>query len=174
LDATEPESDGTETGQSTITADEVERLRRELDDRHQQQTRLLADFENFRRRVGREQEMARREGARSALVPLLAVLDTLDRALAAGSTDPDFYDGVAATHRLFLNALREAGAEPVPSVGRPFDPEVHEAVATVAPNGAPARTVVREVRRGWRLGDELLRPAQVVVAESAEADGPWP
>jgi molecular chaperone GrpE len=174
LDATEPETGDAESGRATVTADEVERLRRELDDRHQRQIRLLADFENFRRRVGREQEMARREGARSALLPLLAVLDTLERALAAGSIDPDFYEGVTATHRLFVNALREAGAEPVPSLGRPFDPEVHEAVATVAPNGAPAGTVVREVRRGWRLGDELLRPAQVVVAKSAEADGPWP
>jgi molecular chaperone GrpE len=171
LDATESESEGTEAGQSTITADEVERLRRELDEQRQGQLRLLADFENFRRRAGRDQEAARREGARSALLPLLSVLDTLERALAAGSIDPDFYEGVAATHRLFVNALREAGADPVPSVGRPFDPQVHEAVATVAPDGVPPGTVAREVRRGWRLGDELLRPAQVVVAKSPEADG---
>jgi len=103
MDATEPESEHTESGQSTITADEVERLRRELDDQRQRQLRLLADFENFRR-GGRDQEVARREGARSALLPLLSVLDTLERALAAGSIDPDFYEGVAATHRLFVNA----------------------------------------------------------------------
>ena len=92
------------------------------------------------------------------------MLDTLERALAAGSTDPDFYEGVAATHRLFVRALREAGAEPIESVGQPFDPNVHEAVATVPANGRKPGTVAREVRRGWRLGDELLRPAQVVVA----------
>ncbi len=98
------------------------------------------------------------------------MLDSLERALEAGSTDLAFYEGVEATHRLFLNALREAGAEPVPTVGRPFDPAVHEAVAVAPANGAPPGTVVREVRRGWRLGDELVRPAQVVVAKS-EADG---
>src|SRR5258705_39481 len=119
MDATEPESEHTESGQSTITADEVERLRRELDEQRQGQLRLLADFENFRRRAGRDQEAARREGARSALLPLLSVLDTLERALAAGSIDPDFYEGVAATHRLFVNALREAGAGPGPSGPRP-------------------------------------------------------
>src|SRR6266850_8249072 len=157
LDATEPESEGTETGQSTITADEVERLRRELDDQRQRQLRLLADFENFRRRAGRDQEAARREGARSALLPLLSVLDTLERALAAGSIDPDFYEGVAATQRLFLKALREAGAEAVESEGRMFDPSIHEAIGVVPAAGVEPGTIVREVLRGWRLGDELLR-----------------
>jgi molecular chaperone GrpE len=144
--------------------------RAEADDRH---LRLLAEFENFRRRAAREHEAARREGRRSALLPLLAVLDTFERALGAGSTDRDFYEGVAATHRLFLDALREAGAAPIESVGRPFDPNVHEAVATAPADGVPPGTVAREVRRGWRLGNELLRPAQVVVAAAEEPANEW-
>lgn len=156
-----------------VEADEVERLRRALDEEHQRNLRLLADLDNLRRRVAREQEAARHDGRRAALLPLLPVLDTLERALAAGSIDPDFYEGVAATHRLFIDALREAGAEPLESVGRPFDPKVHEAVATVPSDGVQPGTVAREVRRGWRLGDELLRPAQVVVATSPEPAGPW-
>jgi molecular chaperone GrpE len=118
---------------------EVERLRRALVEEQERNLRLLADFDNFRRRVLREQDAARRDGRRAALLPLLPVLDTLERALAAGSTDPDFYDGVAATHRLFITALREAGAEAVDTIGRPFDPTVHEAVATVPPDGVPPR-----------------------------------
>lgn len=144
--------------------------RAEADDRH---LRLLAEFENFRRRAAKEHEAARREGRRSALLPLLAVLDTFERALGAGSTDRDFYEGVAATHRLFLDALREAGAAPIESVGRPFDPNVHEAVATAPAEGVPPGTVAREVRRGWRLGNELLRPAQVVVAAAEEPANEW-
>ena len=144
--------------------------RAEADDRH---LRLLAEFENFRRRAAKEHEAARREGRRSALLPLLAVLDTFERALGAGSTDRDFYEGVAAIHRLFLDALREAGAAPIESVGRPFDPNVHEAVATAPADGVPPGTVAREVRRGWRLGDELLRPAQVVVAAAEEPANEW-
>jgi molecular chaperone GrpE len=101
------------------------------------------------------------------------VLDALEHALAAGSTDPDFYEGVAATHRLFVSALREAGAAPIESAGRPFDPQVHEAVATVPARGVAPGTVAREVRRGWRLGNELLRPAQVVVAAPVEAVDSW-
>ena len=142
----------------------------EADDRH---LRLLAEFENFRRRAAKEHETARREGRRSALLPLLVVLDTFERALGAGSTDRDFYEGVAATHRLFLDALREAGAAPIESVGRPFDPNVHEAVATAPADGVPPGTVAREVRRGWQLGNELLRPAQVVVAAAEEPANQW-
>jgi molecular chaperone GrpE len=160
----------TDAGGRAVESDEAERLRRALDEERRRTVRLLADFDNFRRRVTREQEAARREGQRAALLPLLPVLDTLERALAAGSADREFYEGVAATHRLFIAALREAGAEPVEAVGRPFDPRVHEAVATVPADGLEPGTVAREVRRGWRLGDELLRPAQVVVATASEPD----
>ncbi|HEX9821613.1 MAG TPA: nucleotide exchange factor GrpE [Methylomirabilota bacterium] len=153
-----------------VEVEDVERLRQALDEARQRHLRLRADFENARRRTAREHEAARHESRRAALLPLLPVLDTLERALAAGSTDPDFYEGVAATHRLFVNALREAGVEPVESVGRPFDPQVHEAVATVPSGRAAPGTVAREVRRGWRLGDTLLRPAQVVVV-TAPDDG---
>jgi molecular chaperone GrpE len=162
-----------DTSRPGVQDEEAERLRRALDDEREHHLRLRADFENVRRRASRELEAARREGQRAALLPLLPVLDSLERALAAGSTDPDFYEGVAATHRLFINALHEAGAEPVESVGQPFDPKVHEAVATVPSRSAEPGTVMREIRRGWRLGDELLRPAQVVVAAPREDSDPW-
>jgi molecular chaperone GrpE len=156
-----------------VEREAVERLRQELDEERQRSRQLLAEFENFRRRTAREQESAGHEGRRAALLPLLVVIDTLERALAAGSSDRDFYEGVAATHRLFTEALRKAGAEAVESVGRPFDPTLHEAVATVPPSGGQPGIVAREVRRGWRLGNDLLRPAQVVVATPAEADDSW-
>ena len=171
---TDPSSDapaGAPGGAATSV--EIETLRRALEEEQQRTLRLLADFDNFRRRVAREQEAPRHEGKRAALLPVLPVLDSLERALAAGSTDREFYEGVAATHRLFVTALQEAGAEPVESVGRPFDPSIHEAVATVSSDGVKPGTIAREVRRGWRLGDEVLRPAQVVVATAREPDDPW-
>src|SRR2546425_10514682 len=96
-------------------ADEIERL---LEEERERNLRLLADFDNFRRRVARDREGARLQGLREALLPLLPVLDALERALAIGSTDPDFYQGVAATHRQFLRAPEGAGAEPIETVGR--------------------------------------------------------
>jgi len=147
-------------------ADEVERLR-------QANLRLLADFENLRRRQAREGEAAGRAGRRAVVLVLLPVLDTLERALATGSTDPKFYAGVAATQRLFERALREAGVEPIESLHQPFDPSLHEAIATVDTDEAEPGTVVREEQRGWRMGDEVIRPARVVVASSPEAAAPW-
>jgi molecular chaperone GrpE len=160
-------------GGDRLASDEVEDLRRHLQEQEQQYLRLLADFENFRRRIAREQERAREEGRRDTVLRLLPALDTLERALDTGSTDIAFYEGVAATHRLFLTALRELGVEAIESEGRRFDPNVHEAVATVASEGVEPGTVAREVRRGWRLGDELLRAAQVVVAAHPEVPEPW-
>ena len=157
------------------TAGELERAERALEDERQRTLRLRADFENYRRRAQGEQEMARQVGARAALLPLLPVVDAIERALEAGSTDPMFYEGVVSTERLLLAALREAGAEPFESVGRPFDPRLHEAVATTGSDRAEPGTVVRETLRGWRLGEELLRPAQVVVvAPTRPAEPPRP
>jgi molecular chaperone GrpE len=149
-------------GSGAATA--VEESRRAVEEEKQRYLRLLADFDNHRRRVAREHEVARREGQRAALLPLLPVLDTLERALAAGSTDPSFYEGVAATQRLFLDRLREAGAEPIATVGQRFDPRFHEVIATAASDEVEPGIIVRELRRGWRLGDDLLRPAQVEIA----------
>jgi molecular chaperone GrpE len=162
-----------DAGEGPVEADEVERLRQALEEQRQQNLRLLADFDNLRLRVSRENESSRGEARRAALLPILGVLDTLERALAVGSTDPDFYEGIAATQRLFLNALREAGAVPVETVGQPFDPKLHEAIATVPSDDVEPGTVAREVRRGWRLEDGLLRPAQVVVAKDQEPARPW-
>jgi molecular chaperone GrpE len=146
--------------------EEIARLR----DQH---LRLRADLDNILRRSTRERELAREEGRRDALLPMLPVFDALERALANGSMDPEFYEGVSAIHRLFLKALHDAGAEPVDSIGHPFDPNVHEAVGTVPADDVEPGTVVREVRRGWRIGKELLRPAQVQVAGAVETVDPW-
>jgi len=162
----------TDADQRVEREDEAGQLRRALEDEQQRNLRLRADFENFRRRAARESGAAGPEARRAALQPLLPVLDALERALAAGSIDPDFYEGVLSTHRLFLSALAEAGAEPVETVGARFDPRVHEAVATEPSAELEPGTVAREVRRGWQLGGELIRPAQVVVAGRTEAAVP--
>jgi molecular chaperone GrpE len=164
------ESAGDRTGTSEAGAanragvDEVERLKEALVKERERNLRLLADLDNFRRRTAKEQESGQRTGRRAALLPLLPVLDTLERALATGSTDPHFYEGVAATFRVFTDALLAAGAEPFDSVGQRFDPAIHEAVEIVDADGVETGTVTRQVLRGWRLGDELLRPARVIVA----------
>jgi molecular chaperone GrpE len=158
-----PDATARDDRPTDVATGEIEHLRQDLAEEQQRGLRLLADFENFRKRAAREYGAAREEGRRAALLPLLPVLDALERALVAGSTDPVLSEGVAAIHRLFLNALEQAGAAPIESLGQPFDPAIHEAVGT-EPGDGKVGTVVREVRRGWRLGNAVLRPAQVIVA----------
>lgn len=161
-------------GSAAESGGEAAEARRALAEERERSLRLLADFQNFRRRSAREQEAAESRGRRAALRALLPVLDALEHALQSGSSDPVFHEGVAATRAMFRNALRQAGAEPVPTAGVPFDPEVHEAVAAVATREAEPGMIASEVRSGWRLGDELLRPAQVVVAAEPGMGEPWP
>src|SRR5258705_862894 len=113
-----------------VQDEEAERLRRALDDERDRHLRLRADLENVRRRASRELDAARRDGQRAALRPLLPVLDSLERALAHGSTDREFYEGLAATHRLFVQALHEAAADPTVSLGRPTDPNHHQPLSS--------------------------------------------
>jgi molecular chaperone GrpE len=147
-----------------VPAEQLRSLQRALEEEQSRTRRLAADFINFRRRTDRERDAVRRDGARAVLLPLLSVLDDFERAMATASTDRAFSEGVAAIQRLFVAALREARAEPIDSVGQPFDPTIHEAVATVPAEGPETDIVVREERRGWRLEGELLRAARVVVA----------
>ncbi len=144
--------------------DDLERLRGELAECEDRALRLRADFDNFRRRVAREREGASVEGRRAALGSILPVLDSLDLAIAAGSTDRGLLDGIVATRKLFLDALRENGAEPIEALGKKFDPTVHEAVGAMPAAHVEPGTVVREVRGGWRLGKDLLRAPQVIVS----------
>ena len=92
-----------------VDKEDVAALRRELDEQRDRHLRLRADLENFRRRAASEQAAARREGRRAALAPILPVLDALERALATGSSDPDFYEGVAAIHRMFVEDAARHG-----------------------------------------------------------------
>lgn len=149
----------------------IAELERARADEHQSRLRALADLENFRRRTEREAGGARRAGQSEVLLPLLDVHDNLERALAAGSTDPAFLRGVEAIAEQLRRIVTSLGAVPIPSVGTLFDPRLHEAVGTAPAIDHPSDTVVTEVRRGFLLDGEVLRPAQVVVAQSTPEDG---
>ena len=142
-------------------------LEQTLADEHQGRLRALADFENYRRRIEREAGAARRAGRSDALRPVLGILDNLERALATGSTDLVFLRGVEAITEQLRRMLKGLGAEPIPGLGTSFDPRLHEAVGTVPGAAQSPGTVVAELRRGYLLDGEVLRPSQVLVARSA-------
>jgi molecular chaperone GrpE len=140
---------------------------REAAEAQERYLRTLADFENFRRRTGREREEWRRQAQEDVLREILPALDNFDRALAAppaGDVDRGFRTGVELIHRNFLAALERVGVRPFVAVGQPFDPVRHEAVARAERSDVDDQTVVTEALRGYLFHDRVLRPAQVVVA----------
>jgi molecular chaperone GrpE len=126
------------------------------------------EFDQARARLRKEVSKDIERGRRSLLVSFLEVLDNLDRALEAGAgkKDDPFVQGVSLVRQQFLNTLEGLGVKRLDPVGQPFDPAFHEAVATVgASNGAQPGQIVGLVRPGYLIGDDVLRPAQVAVAE---------
>jgi molecular chaperone GrpE len=151
---------------------EIDRLKEELDEQRARNVRPLADLDNLRRRAAGEKLSAQTAIQRSVLIGILPALDALERALVVGSSDEQFYDGVAATLRLFTRALSDIGAEPFDSVGHPFDPTLHEAIDVIRADDAQPGTITRQILRGWRLGGDIVRPARVIVADNRrEAPG---
>jgi len=143
----------------------VENLEQELKSEHGLYLRALADFENYRRRIDREREQLGKEALRRFLLPLLDVVDDFERflKLVENETSP-FITGMRVVHGKLLKLLEVEGVHPFQSIGQPFDPALHEAAGTAPPGEYPPDTVVEEIRRGYRWGDELLRTARVVVA----------
>lgn len=129
--------------------------------------RLRADFENFQKRVEREREEHTRRATAALLVRLLPILDNFERALAtkgqAGNGEESLRQGVGLIHRQLGEELRREGLEAVEARGLPFDPNVHEAVATESDSGLPPGTVIDELQRGYSFRGLLLRPAMVRV-----------
>jgi molecular chaperone GrpE len=128
--------------------------------------RVAADFDNYRKRVAREQaQLYTRAGERLA-AKLLPVLDDLERALDAAEhhEDAKVLEGVRMTKDALAGLLASEGVEEIVAEG-PFDPHVHEALMTKPAEGVEPGHVVQVVQRGYRIGDAVLRPARVVVAE---------
>ena len=125
------------------------------------------EFDQARARIRKEVSKDVERGRRSLIVSFLDVLDNLDRALeaAAGRQDDSVVQGVSLVRQQFLNTLEGLGVKRIDPTGQPFDPALHEAVASVASSDATGR-IVGVIRPGYMIGDEVLRPAQVAVAES--------
>lgn len=128
--------------------------------------RLAADFDNYRKRVAREQvELTRRANER-ILNELLPVLDDLERALeaAAEHEEAKLEEGVRLVHRSLLALVERHGLSEIETEGA-FDPHVHEALLAQPGEGAEHGAVLQVLQKGYRLGDKVLRPARVIVAE---------
>jgi molecular chaperone GrpE len=143
----------------------------ERDERVNDLKRVAADFENYRKRVARDQESLVARAHERLVKELLPVLDDLERALAAAEQHEEakLEEGVRLVHQELKAALKREGLAEIETNGR-FDPHVHEALLS-QPSDAEEGSVLEVVQKGYRLGDRVVRPARVVVAAPQETDG---
>jgi molecular chaperone GrpE len=161
------------TGEQSDTEAEVsveEALKVEAARLKDQLLRTLADFDNYRKRSRKEIADAERIARDELLREFLPVFDNLERASlhAVGSTDvQSLNEGIQIVMRQFFETLNKLSIERVPSVGKAFDPAVHEAVQQVESTDLPPGAVAQELLAGYRVGDRLIRPAMVVVVKGS-------
>jgi molecular chaperone GrpE len=140
----------------------------ELATKQDELLRVVADADNFKKRLIREKEEYCKFAAEGVLADLLPVLDNLDLALAHGGENPacrNLLQGVEMTRSIFLDTLKRHGLEIVGSEGQEFDPALHEAVGQEERKDLEEGTICRMVQKGYKLKDRLIRPARVLVSK---------
>jgi molecular chaperone GrpE len=172
-DAESPEilsADMSSPDEITSLADQLADAQAERDENYQKYVRALADMDTYRRRVMKEREDDRRFAPLSLVKDLLPNLDNLRRAIDAAKTAnriEDLSKGVDMVLKQVDETLAKHGASPITSVGQPFDPNLHEAVAQAPSADHPPMTVLQEFERGYVLHDRVIRPSKVLVSKEA-------
>ena len=172
-----------ETGETVVPADpaiqleaDVKAAKAESAEWQDRFLRKAAEFENYRKRVDKEKSELRIQSQSSILIEMLPVVDACERALKFFEKGEDvtetlhqYREGVELLYRQVLDSFSRAGAVPMESEGKPFDPHLHEAISREETSEFEEGMVARELRRGYMFKDKLLRPAQVMVAVPPQA-----
>jgi molecular chaperone GrpE len=163
--------DQSETAEAGAGApdDGLEQLRKEKDDLYDRLLRKTAEFDNYRKRIDKERRDQAEWAAADVISDVLGALDDFERALAieAPPEAQAYKAGVELIHRQLAEVLRRRGVTTFDSLGADFDPHLHQAVAYEESPGAREGEVIGELRKGYKLGDRLLRPALVRVAKAS-------
>lgn len=153
-------------------AQELESLRGQLEERDSQYKRIAADFDNFRKRTQKEKEDLQQQTKRNTLSELLPVVDSFERARShiKPQTDAEaaIHKSYQGVYKQLVDCLKRIGVAPMRPEGKPFDPNLHEAVMREATEAHPEGTVLEELVRGYLLGDRVLRHSMVKVAAAPE------
>jgi molecular chaperone GrpE len=132
--------------------------------------RSQADFDNYKKRATREKEEAIKYANSSLLERLIAIVDNFELGLSAAKSEGEkspIYSGMNMVLKQLTDFLAENGLQPIDAEGKKFDPNLHEAIAREPSEQVPEGVVLRQMRRGYRLKDRLLRPSSVVVSSGA-------
>lgn len=169
--ATETPAPAAATSWSPEQIAELQTKAAKADEHWDRLLRTTADFDNFKKRAAREKQDAIKYANESLVGKIIPVLDNFEMALAATQSSSaeglkSLQDGVAMIHSQLKNVLTEAGLEEIDATGKPFDPNLHEAVSQQESKDVPEGHVLQQLRKGYKLRERLLRPATVIVAKA--------
>lgn len=153
--------------QETVSDEDVNKIKKDFQNLNNQYLRLAADFDNYRKRQAQERENLINYGKTEAFSKLLEVLDNFDRAETALKDTEDINcvkEAFNVLHKQITDSLEKMGLTPIETVGKEFDPNIHDAVMQTPSTEYPDQTIIAELQKGYKLGDKVLRPALVNVA----------
>lgn len=133
----------------------------ELDDRYK---RILAEFENYKKRSNKERDHLYNSILGDVVEVILPVLDNLENAAKVETKDESYKQGIELVLKQFKDVLKSKGIKEIKAVGETFDPSVHEAVGSVQDDTKGEKEIVQEYRKGYKIGDRVIRHSMVVVA----------
>ena len=139
-------------------------IKQELEETTDRLKRIMAEFENFKKRSNKEREALYNSLLADIIASFLPVIDNLEKAVQAKTEDEGYKQGIELVLKQFVDVLTKFGVEEIKTVGETFDPEVHEAVSSIQDETKGEKEVVQEFRKGYKIGTKVIRHAMVVVA----------
>lgn len=143
---------------------ELADTKQELEETTDRLKRIMAEFENFKKRSNKEREMLYNTILGDIVASYLPVIDNLEKAVEAKTEDENYKQGVELVLKQFGDVLTKFGVEEIKTVGETFDPEVHDAVSSIQDDTKGEKEIVQEYRKGYKIGTKVIRHAMVVVA----------
>ena len=144
--------------------EQISKLKDELEDVKDRHTRLIAEFDNLKKRSAKEREGLYNSIIGDIMSSLLPVIDNLEKATEADSKDEEYKRGIELVLKQFKDVLNANGVKEIEAVGQPFDPELHEAVSMIQDENLGEKIVAQEYRKGYMIGNKVIRHSMVVVA----------
>ena len=142
----------------------IDPKQQEIDDLNDRYKRVLAEFGNFKKRSGKERETLYNSILADVVEVFLPIVDNLENALKVETPDTEYKKGVELVLKQFKDILKSKGVEEIPAVGETFDPVLHEAVSSIQDPDKNAKEIVQEYRKGYKIGNKVIRHSMVVVA----------
>ena len=142
----------------------LENQKQQIEEKYDRLKRLMAEFENFKKRSSKERENLYNSIMGDIITSFLPIIDNLEKAVQVKTDDAEFKQGIELVLKQFKDVLNSNGVKEIESVGQTFNPELHEAITSVTDDNLGVQEIKEEYRKGYMIGDKVIRHSLVVVA----------